>query len=163
MRTQHIKYALPSTKYFGMDFPQTIVLSPGMSYSIEVTFRPILKQAYEDVIECTTDKGKFIVPIKATVPHLDLELSNNGLVEFGMCPVHEITARTFEVKNSGQLDFKYSWISSHPFDIKPTDGTVPMGQSSSFTVTFDPKVSLLESLVFWHFWRKQESGKQIVL
>ena len=41
MKTQHLKYSLPSTKYFGMDFPETIVLSPGMSYSIPITFRPI--------------------------------------------------------------------------------------------------------------------------
>lgn len=43
MRTKHIKYTLPATKFFGMDFPQLIVLSPGMSISLEVVFRPIEK------------------------------------------------------------------------------------------------------------------------
>ena len=53
MKTQHIKYNLPVTKYFGMNFPQLIVLSPGMSTSIEVTFRPI-----EKVIKCHKNNGK---------------------------------------------------------------------------------------------------------
>lgn len=40
-KTQHITYSLPQTKYFSMGFPQTLVLSPGMSYLLDVTFRPI--------------------------------------------------------------------------------------------------------------------------
>jgi hypothetical protein len=50
MRTKHIKYTLPATKYFGMDFPQIIVLSPGMSTSLEVVFRPIEKVRKQIII-----------------------------------------------------------------------------------------------------------------
>jgi len=39
-KTQKIKYVLPSSKIFLLDFPQTITLCAGMSASIPITFIP---------------------------------------------------------------------------------------------------------------------------
>ena len=39
-----LKYKLPATKYFSMDFPDPIKLSPGMSFAVKVTFRPVKKE-----------------------------------------------------------------------------------------------------------------------
>ena len=38
-RTQKVKYELPATKYFSLEFPESIRLSPGMSFTVAVTFR----------------------------------------------------------------------------------------------------------------------------
>eukprot|EP00002_Diphylleia_rotans_P038308 TRINITY_DN8696_c0_g1_i16.p2 TRINITY_DN8696_c0_g1~~TRINITY_DN8696_c0_g1_i16.p2 ORF type:complete len:101 (+),score=15.54 TRINITY_DN8696_c0_g1_i16:91-393(+) len=42
-RSLKFKYKLPATRYFSLDFPETKILSAGMSCYIDVTFRPILK------------------------------------------------------------------------------------------------------------------------
>jgi len=39
-KTQKIKYCLPNSKIFLLDFPQTITLCAGMSASIPITFIP---------------------------------------------------------------------------------------------------------------------------
>jgi len=38
-----VKYKLPSSKFFYMEFPQVITLSPGVSYSVPVSFRPVVQ------------------------------------------------------------------------------------------------------------------------
>ena len=43
MKTQKIKYKLPHTRYFSMDFPETVTLSAGMSLTVPITFRPVAK------------------------------------------------------------------------------------------------------------------------
>ena len=43
MKTQKIKYKLPQTRYFSMEFPETQTLSAGMSWIIPITFRPVAK------------------------------------------------------------------------------------------------------------------------
>jgi hypothetical protein len=43
MKTQKIKYQLPQTRYFSMEFPETQTLSAGMKWTVPVTFRPVAK------------------------------------------------------------------------------------------------------------------------
>ncbi|KAI9333355.1 hypothetical protein DFJ73DRAFT_963215 [Zopfochytrium polystomum] len=43
MKTQKIKYKLPQTRFFSMEFPETQTLSAGMSWTIPITFRPVAK------------------------------------------------------------------------------------------------------------------------
>ena len=45
-----LKYALPKTRYFFMEYPETIILSPGMFKVIDVIFRPVEHDPYEDSI-----------------------------------------------------------------------------------------------------------------
>lgn len=43
MKTQKIKYKLPQTRYFSMEFPETQTLSAGMNWTVPITFRPVAK------------------------------------------------------------------------------------------------------------------------
>ena len=43
MKTQKIKYKLPQTRYFSMEFPETMTLSAGMNWTVPITFRPVAK------------------------------------------------------------------------------------------------------------------------
>lgn len=56
MKTQKIRYKLPKTRYFSMEFPKTVTLSAGMSWMIPITFRPLAK-----VFETIADCRRFIV------------------------------------------------------------------------------------------------------
>ena len=49
-KMKKLKYKLPQTRYFSLAFPETIELSPGMSQEIDVIFRPIKEEIYEDTI-----------------------------------------------------------------------------------------------------------------
>jgi hypothetical protein len=45
-----LKYKLPSTRYFSMFYPETIVLSPGLAKEVDVVFRPVEYEPYDDTI-----------------------------------------------------------------------------------------------------------------
>ncbi|KAJ3413734.1 hypothetical protein HDV05_007637 [Chytridiales sp. JEL 0842] len=137
MKTQKIKYKLPQTRYFSMEFPETQTLSAGMSWTVPITFRPVAKECYNDVIEFTTSFGKFYLPIKATLPEHVLEFPES--IDFGLCPVRETAKKTFTLKNVGELSSAYEWEISKPFSITPRVGTLPPGQSVAVTIEFRPE------------------------
>ena len=73
-KTLKVKYKLPATKYFSMEFPEPIKLSPGMSATVDVTFRPIKREQYDDFIEFTVPGGTFDVKITALLPVVAVEV-----------------------------------------------------------------------------------------
>lgn len=73
-KTLKVKYKLPATKYFSMEFPEPIKLSPGMSATVDVTFRPIKREQYEDFVEFTVPGGTFAVKICAFLPVVAVEV-----------------------------------------------------------------------------------------
>ena len=74
--TQKISYKLPSTMYFTMDYPDPVKLCAGMSFSIQVTFRPVKPEKYDDYIEFKCNNGTFYVPVRAVLPYADLQVGN---------------------------------------------------------------------------------------
>ncbi|OAJ44042.1 hypothetical protein BDEG_27330 [Batrachochytrium dendrobatidis JEL423] len=136
MKTQKIKYKLPQTRYFSMEFPETQTLSAGMSWTVPITFRPVAKECYHDVIEFTTSFGKFFLPIKATLPEHVLEFPKT--IDFSLCPVRETAKRTFQLKNTGELTSYFEWEISAPFAISPQNGSLSHGNSCTITVEFTP-------------------------
>lgn len=137
MKTQKIKYKLPQTRYFSMEFPETITLSAGMSWTIPITFRPVAKECYKDVIEFTTSFGKFFLPIKATLPEHVLEFPES--LDFKLCPLRETGRLSFTLKNVGELGSAYVWDIPKPFSITPQSGVLPTGQSVSVNMDFKPE------------------------
>ena len=92
-KTQKFKYKLPKTKFFSMAFPEAITLSPGMSATIDVVFRPIQLEEYDDDILIMIHSVKagqagalsrFYIPVKARLAHLNLEAASG--VDMGFCP-----------------------------------------------------------------------------
>ncbi|KAJ1558489.1 hypothetical protein HK096_011640 [Nowakowskiella sp. JEL0078] len=137
MKTQKIKYKLPQTRYFSMEFPETITLSAGMSWTIPITFRPVAKEPYSDTIEFTSSFGKFMIPIKASLPEHILEFPNS--VDFGMCPVRETAKLSFNLSNKGDLATYFSWEIPHPFRIHPISGILKSGSEENMILEFSPK------------------------
>ena len=48
VNTIKVKYELPGTKFFSMEFPHLLTLSPGTFVALDVIFRPIRLEAYDD-------------------------------------------------------------------------------------------------------------------
>ncbi|KAJ3020998.1 hypothetical protein HKX48_009403 [Thoreauomyces humboldtii] len=136
MKTQKIKYRLPQTRYFSMEFPETITLSAGMNWTIPVTFRPVAKENYHDVIEFTTSFGKFYVPVKATLPEHVLEFPD--AIDFQLCPTRETARETFVLRNVGELASSYEWTIPKPFSIAPKSGHLMPGCECPVTIDFKP-------------------------
>lgn len=144
MKTQKIIYKLPKTRfipfkirYFSLEFPEMQTLSAGMSWTIPITFRPVAKESYSDVIEFSTSFGKFHLPVKASLPEHIIEFSEN--IDFGLCPVCETAKKVFVMKNTGKLNSYYEWEIREPFNIYPKCGQLPPGANINITIEFKPK------------------------
>jgi len=133
---QKLRYRLPGTTFFSMGFPEPFKLSAGMSRTLEVSFRPIRKEAYDDYIEVLTYKGSMFIPIRATIPSTEFSVPTN--IDFGFWAVAERTSRTFVVKNLGEVAGSFRWEAHAPFSIEPSEGTLlPYGQQT-LRIVFAP-------------------------
>ena len=132
-----LKYKLPATKYFSMDFPEPIKLSPGMSFPVKVTFRPVKKETYDDYIEFITATGGFRIPIRATLPLVKMVVP--AQLHFGYVPANELASKSFTIKNAGEIGIHYKWKLNEPFCIEPAEGYLDPKTSANVTATFKPE------------------------
>ncbi|KAJ3182506.1 hypothetical protein HDU85_002604 [Gaertneriomyces sp. JEL0708] len=138
MKTLKIRYNLPKTRYFSMNFPETVTLSAGMSWTVPVTFRPVAKENYSDAIEFITTLGRFFVPVKATLPEHVLQICDS--VQFGCCPVREVAKQEVLIQNAGELKSAFEWnLEGSIFKITPERGVVEVGESITSIVEFLPQ------------------------
>ncbi|GMF21005.1 unnamed protein product [Phytophthora fragariaefolia] len=150
-RTIKFKYELPRTKYFSMNFPTVMTLSPGMLTTLDVAFRPVKLEEYDDfvgfhvhVIEggVAAVSGRFRVPVIARIAALKVEIPHG--VDFGFCPTKETTLQRFTLHNCGQIDAIFDWkvpaAGEHgsPFAVRPESGRVIAGTSIELTASFCP-------------------------
>ncbi|KAE9356281.1 hypothetical protein PR003_g2407 [Phytophthora rubi] len=150
-RTVKFKYELPRTKYFSMNFPTVMTLSPGMLTTLDVAFRPVKLEEYDDfvgfhvhVIEggVAAVSGRFRVPVIARIAALKVEIPHG--VDFGFCPTKETTLQSFTLHNCGQIDALFDWkvpaAGEHgsPFAVRPESGRVKAGASIELTASFCP-------------------------
>uniref|UniRef100_K3WH51 Uncharacterized protein n=1 Tax=Globisporangium ultimum (strain ATCC 200006 / CBS 805.95 / DAOM BR144) TaxID=431595 RepID=K3WH51_GLOUD len=150
-RTIKFKYELPTTKYFSMEFPTAITLSPGMQTVLDVAFRPVKLEEYDDfvtfnvhIIEggVVASSGKFKLPVIARIASLAVELPAG--IDFGFCPTIETTDKVFSMRNSGQIDASFEWnipgAGDHgsPFAVYPASGRVKAGETIELTASFCP-------------------------
>ena len=143
-KSQRLKYKLPATKYFSMEFPEPINLSPGMSQTVTITFRPIRIEQYDDFIEFVSiphgagisGGNSFFVPVRAKLPVVSLNVPS--ALEFGYCAVKEKITKEFVLTNDGDLACSYNWKVSEPFALEPPTGELAPGESQTVTVSFNP-------------------------
>ena len=103
----------------------------------QIHFRPLHLEEYDDCIEFTTEKGVFVVPIKANIPTMSSKVPTN--LDFGFCPVQETETKTFAVTNDGEVDVNFAWSCDPPFTLVPRSGKIAPGHSATITASFSPK------------------------
>ncbi|NWX42945.1 CFA65 protein, partial [Steatornis caripensis] len=139
-KTQKLSYRCPSTRFFFTVFPQPITLSPGMSFTLPIVFRPIEKREYEDSICFKKAEGEFSVTLRATLPkHC---LSFPAAVQLPICAVYNVTETTFHIRNTGDLVTVFAWETPSPFYMIPDCGTLNPGAECMVKVVFQPKVAV---------------------
>ncbi|KXS11891.1 hypothetical protein M427DRAFT_126202, partial [Gonapodya prolifera JEL478] len=139
MKTQKIRYKLPRTRYFTMDFPETVSLSAGMSWNAQITFRPLAKESYSDVVTLHSNFGVLSIPITACLP--EHNLSFPATVDFGICPVNETTSKYLILKNSGEMATAFEWDTGDPFSIVPSKGLLAPNETLSVNISFSPRLA----------------------
>ena len=88
-------------------------------------FRPVNYEPYEDAIyvqlEEGLESGGFFVPVKAAIAKMALSVPTG--VDMGMCPTEQITCRTFEMQNVGEVPAKFRWEVPPPFEVEPSEAS----------------------------------------
>lgn len=135
-KLQSIKYKLPDSKYFSMRFPDPIRLASGNSTTVEVTFRPVIYEPYDDYIEFECPGGTFFIRVVATVKQLAVAIAE--CVDFNFVAVNELAVREVEIHNIGELDADFEWRLTGPFELSPMRGMIPAGDSQIVTISFHP-------------------------
>ncbi|NXB41086.1 CFA65 protein, partial [Eulacestoma nigropectus] len=138
-KAQKLSYRAPSTPFFFTVFPQPITLSPGMSITLPIVFRPSEKRDYEDSIFFMKAEGEFSVALRAMLPRFGLSIPDT--VQLPVCAVHHVTETTFPVCNVGDLVSVFFWETPSPFFMDPDLSTLNPGAECMVKVAFQPKVA----------------------
>ncbi len=135
---QKLKYKLPSTRFFSLAYPEILVLSPGMSAELDVIFRPIENDPYEDTIfiRVLGGTGGFHVSVRATIDKL-IVTTPHGL-DLGYCPTCQTTSKAFKLSNPGEIDAPFSWAQPKGFKLEPASGIIPAGTTLDILVSIIP-------------------------
>ena len=132
-----VKYRLPQTKYFEMEFPETMKIQPGLSTTVDVTFRPIRFEQYDDFIEFkVAGAGAFQVKVSALLPFISLKMP--PAVDFGYGAVNELMQKDFTFVNDGDVAVSYKWAVDLPFVFTPGEGTLEPGETGHVHAEFTP-------------------------
>uniref|UniRef100_A0A8C6V525 Cilia- and flagella-associated protein 65 n=1 Tax=Neogobius melanostomus TaxID=47308 RepID=A0A8C6V525_9GOBI len=138
---QRILFRPPLTKYFASLARQKLVLGPGTSFSVPVTFKPLKRCPYEDTIEFQGKDDSFQVLLRASALCHAIDVPET--VQLPYCAVQHSTHATFMLKNVSKLTTLYHWKYAPPFTLSPEQGHVKPGQEHNITVTFHPQDALV--------------------
>ncbi|XP_070771214.1 cilia- and flagella-associated protein 65 [Enoplosus armatus] len=140
-KLQKLHVRPPESKFFTISIPQIIVLSPGTSFSMPVTFRPLKRCEYEDNIEFQGKDGSFQVCLRAIIPCHALEVPDSVLLP--LCAVQHSSHTTFLLRNVSKLQTCFQWECAAPFQLSPKQGLLKPGQECHITVVFWPQEALV--------------------
>uniref|UniRef100_A0A9J8A7U6 Si:ch1073-349o24.2 n=1 Tax=Cyprinus carpio carpio TaxID=630221 RepID=A0A9J8A7U6_CYPCA len=159
-KLQKLTFKPPASKFFSTPFPQTILLSPGTSYSLPVTFQPL--ENYTDTIEFQGKEGTFHVSLRAVIPHHALEVPDTVMLL--PCAVQHSSQTSFLFRNSSKLQTGFRWFVDPPFQLSPETGQLKPGEECRVTVEFKPQQALVyQAEACCAFGDDGESKKSIIL
>jgi hypothetical protein len=152
------KYKLPQTSFFFMKFPDQVTLSPGMAASVDVSFRPIKKDVYDDVIEFITTNGSFFIRVVATLKEQGIKVQE--YLDFGFATVQEESCKTFLLSNVGEVDSTFELLAEKPFAVEPSIGMITPAKTMSIKLKFVPTEA---SVYVGTIVVKQPNGPSLVM
>ncbi|XP_038598736.1 cilia- and flagella-associated protein 65-like, partial [Tachyglossus aculeatus] len=142
-KTQKLKFRAPATRFFSTVFPQPIFLSPGMSLTLPVTFRPLEEREYRDRLSFESSEGTFAVELWASLPRQQLWCPAS--VKLPLCAVAESSEACFPLRNVGEAPTSFRWEAPPPFQILPATGHLEPGGQCQVQVVFQPSAALAYS------------------
>nr|XP_012595751.1 cilia- and flagella-associated protein 65 isoform X1 [Microcebus murinus] len=144
LKIQKMTYRPPKTKFFFTVIPQPIFLSPGITLTLPIIFRPLEQKEYVDQVWFEKAEGMFCVDLRATLPYH--ELNCPPLLQLPMCAVGDTAEAWFCLDNMGDLPTFFSWEVPSPFQILPTTGLLEPGLACRIKVTFQPITAVIHEV-----------------
>ncbi|XP_055146656.1 cilia- and flagella-associated protein 65 isoform X4 [Symphalangus syndactylus] len=144
LKLQKMKYRPPKTKFFFTVIPQPIFLSPGITLTLPIVFRPLEAKEYVDQLWFEKAEGMFCVGLRATLPCHRLICPPS--LQLPICAVGDTTEAWFCLDNVGDLPTFFTWEFSSPFQMLPTMGLLEPGQASQIKVTFQPLTAVIHEV-----------------
>ncbi|KAM4561619.1 cilia- and flagella-associated protein 65 [Fundulus diaphanus] len=126
----------PESTFFSTLNPEVVVLSPGTSFSLQVTFRPLQRREYKDSIQFQAKEGSFQVSLHAVLPSHSLKVPET--VALPLCAVQHSTQTSFPLKNLSKVLVSFKWDCASPFQLIPEQGLLKPGQECLIVVDFRP-------------------------
>ncbi|XP_069083229.1 cilia- and flagella-associated protein 65 [Pleurodeles waltl] len=162
LKPHKLKYSCPSTTFFSTLFPQPIILSPGTSFSLPVTFHPLEKREYEDCIHFETSEGSFSIVLRATLPRHGLLIPHS--LQLPMCAVHDSSESSFVMRNLSELRMNFKWEVPEPFIMIPLSDVLEPKAQTTVKVIFRPQGALVyDVMATCRFGDHDENEKSIQL
>ena len=117
-----------------------------MAENIEVSFRPIRAEPYDDVIEFNSSNGTFYIRVRATLAEYGVKMQE--YLDFGFSTVKEESRKHFLLRNVGEVDAPFELQVEPPFALEAGDGILaaapaPKGFSGTLPPKRDARVALL--------------------
>ncbi|XP_060944050.1 cilia- and flagella-associated protein 65 [Limanda limanda] len=157
-KIQRLHLRPPETKFFTILCPKIIFLSPGLSFSILITFRPLERYEYEDSIGFQCKEGSVVVRLRAIIPRLALEVPDSVLLP--VCAVQNSSHITFPVKNTSTIHTYFKWDCGAPFEFSPDHGQLKPGQECHISVVFRPQEALVHrQRVYCRFGEEEDKAE----
>ncbi|KAL3860158.1 hypothetical protein ACJMK2_010318 [Sinanodonta woodiana] len=134
-----VKVTQANSPYFKIISPHDVghKVGPGLPTVFKIQFTPDEKKDYYHELVCTTEREKFIVPVRAIGARGILDFPDE--INFPIGPVKYTNSKTLLVRNIGNKEAKFTFTTEKPFSITPEIGTLPVGESMQVTVEFKPQ------------------------
>lgn len=142
---------MPRTRFFTTLHPKILSLSPGTTFTLPITFRPLEKIRYEDCVEVNLiDFQKtFKIPLTAELPQFKIDVPKE--LDMGPCAAGEYLTKQIRIKNLSELDTMFEWDFRGPFTITPVTGELPAHSSMDISILFQPTVIISLRVYFFFF------------
>ena len=112
-------------------------IASGMEVYFILTFKPQEVRDYSFDLICSTEREKFIVPIRAVGMRPKLTLPDD--IDFGSCPIKAPSQKKLTVQNFGTAVARFNMTSSNPeFTCPGQDIAIEPGASESIELHFTP-------------------------
>lgn len=134
---------IPRSRFFSTIYPKVITLSPGTSFNLPITFKPLDTCIYEDAVQFHIHETQhsFHVTLNGLIPSLSIDLPSN--IDLGFCTTFETASQQFKLQNLSELDTIFEFDVKEPFSIIPSSGTLRPKSSIFITCSINPDVSYL--------------------
>ncbi|XP_015224105.2 hydrocephalus-inducing protein homolog isoform X3 [Lepisosteus oculatus] len=134
-----VKVVQQDSPYFRIISPLDVCnkVAPGMASTFTILFTPEQNKDYSHKLVCITEREKFEVPIRAIGARAILDFPDH--LNFSLCPVKFSSQKTLLVRNIGNNEARFQLSTESPFSVEPHLGTLGIGESTQFTVSFFPK------------------------
>eukprot|EP00935_MAST-01C_sp_MAST-1C-sp1_P000586 g586.t1 len=142
---RRVKLMPPDSEYFDVSAPKSAKkmqplkdakVAAGMEIAFTVTFKPQEKREYNLDLVVSTEREKFVVPIRAMGLYAVLNFPD--FVDFGVCPVKKTYTKLMVVRNMGTKASKFLLSASGPFSVEKVDIFVDVGGSAQIELNFLP-------------------------